>query len=314
MKILVTAADGFIGSHIVHSLAARGDQVRALVRNAPAGSSVAGGPNIELMQGDLLELRSVVDAAAGCEAIIHTAEVEGPLPQSRWRVWETQLLATTNILSAAHHAGVTRFVYTGSILALDSDDPPPTRSPYIQALRVLHAKADKSAKAGLPIVFVYPTYCLGPGVGELRASPPKPVVAFLRGRMPFYPTGRINVVDVRDAAGAHLLALERACPGGRLVAGGPDIAARDLLIGLRRAAGGWSPALPVPRSALPRGGWLAQGLPGFPLTHPEAAGLANSALYRDSLKAAAQLGFNSRPLEETVRDTGAWLRENHVIG
>jgi dihydroflavonol-4-reductase len=100
MTILVTGANGLIGSHVVRSLLKRDYAVRAFVRE-DADLRNLDGLNVELVRGDLLKPGSIVDAATGCKAIFHTAGLINTSPYERWRVWEINFVGAANVLSAA---------------------------------------------------------------------------------------------------------------------------------------------------------------------------------------------------------------------
>jgi dihydroflavonol-4-reductase len=324
MTILVTGANGFIGSHIVRSLLKRDYQVRVFVR-PDANMRNLDGLNVEIARGDLLKPGSVIDAAMGCKAIIHTAGLINTHPLDGWRVWEVNFLGATNVFTAAHLAGVEKLIYTASIFALGvgTDGQPANENvtdnlghlkfPYIAARRAAQAKADKLLAAGLPIVFIYPTYCIGPGVHDFGASPQRQIVAFLRKQMPFCAPSGLNLADVRDVAEAHVLALERGEIGNKYLVGGEDVTIRDLFERLSTAAGRRMFMLPVPQAAMLAGGWVMQWFSRRPLMDANTARLMRYRWYYDSSQAKRDLGYCPRPLDETLRDTVAWLRENHYI-
>ncbi len=326
MTILVTGANGFIGSHAVYTLLKRGYIVRAFVRDAPgADLHSLDGLDVEVVRGDLLKPASVVDAVAGCKAVIHTAGLINTHPLSGWTVWEINLVGTTNVLTAAQMAGVEKFVHTASIFSLGvgtqgqpvgenvQDNLDALRIPYIVARRAADAKAVRLLATGMPIVFVYPTYCLGPGVHNMRAAPQRQIVAFLRGRMPFYSSGGLNVVDVRDVAEALVLALEHGGVGSKYLAGGENVTSRELFERVGKVANRRPPALPVPNALAQVGGWAMQWFSRAPLMDAATARLMRFHWYYDSAKARQELGYAPRPLDETLRDTVAWLQENRYI-
>ena len=324
MTILVTGANGLIGSHIVRSLLKRDYAVRALVREG-ADLRNLDGLNVELVRGDLLKAGSIVDAATGCKAIIHTAGLIGTGPYNRWRVWEVNFVGATNVLTAAHVTGVEKVIYTASIFTLGvsvngqavaedvEDNLRRLKFTYIAARRAAQAKAEKFAAAGMPIVYVYPTYCLGPGLHNVNTPPQRQIIACLRGGLPFCPSGGLNIVDARDVGEAHVLALENGGVGQRYLVGGENVTFRELFARLGKAANRWMPILPVPNGAVRAGGWLMQWFSRTPLMDATTARLMHYRWYYDSSKAMNELGYAPRPLDETLRDTVAWLRENRYI-
>jgi len=139
---LVTGGAGFIGSHIVDALLARGDRVRVL-DNFSTGrrenlAHVAG--DIELIEGDLRDRDAVCRAVRGMEYVLHQAALPS-VPRSikdPLSTHEVNVTGTVNILTAAREAGVRRVVYASSSsvygdtpeLPKREDMPPRPRSPY----------------------------------------------------------------------------------------------------------------------------------------------------------------------------------------
>jgi UDP-glucose 4-epimerase len=144
-QCLVTGGAGFIGSHIVHALVARGDKVRVL-DNLSTGkrtnlAAVAG--DVEFIEGDLSDAPAVGRAVAGCEVVFHEAalasvprSVEAPLDSHA-----ACATGTLNVLDQARRAGVRRVVYAASSSAYGNqptprkkeNDLPSPLSPYAAA-------------------------------------------------------------------------------------------------------------------------------------------------------------------------------------
>ena len=111
MKILVTGATGKVGSRLAQRLAARGDQVRALVRDqARAGELSAAG--IDLAVGDLLDAKSLAAAVSDVDAVVHCAAFfRGATTEQAHAVND---LGTQHLANMARAASVKRFVFTST--------------------------------------------------------------------------------------------------------------------------------------------------------------------------------------------------------
>jgi len=119
MKALVTGGAGFIGSHLVERLLARGDDVW-VVDNFTAGkrSNLApfAGSHLEVVEADIRDASQVRDVAAGCEVIFHEAAIVS-VPYSVEHPQETHdvnIQGTLNVLEAARHAKVRRLIFATS--------------------------------------------------------------------------------------------------------------------------------------------------------------------------------------------------------
>src|SRR5262249_53762852 len=114
--ILVTGGAGFIGSHLVHLLAARGERVRVL--ELPGVSAAHLPASVEVMRGDVRDRAAVERAVAGCRHVYHLAANPNLWAQPRGSFRAVNYLGTVNVLGAALEAGAQRVLHasTESIL------------------------------------------------------------------------------------------------------------------------------------------------------------------------------------------------------
>lgn len=116
---LVTGATGLVGSHLVERLTSDGWQVRALVRDLARAAWLA--PlGAELHAGDVLDPASLTRAAAGCEAIFHTAAAI--TPRGGWRAFQLPNVdGTRNVVDAAARSGA-RLSHLSSVAVYGPSD------------------------------------------------------------------------------------------------------------------------------------------------------------------------------------------------
>src|SRR6476620_3163955 len=119
MKILVTGGSGFIGAWIIRRLLTGGHDVRVLDINKHRGvvRSIAGNDaeNIDWRAGDIRDGDTVIDAAQGCDTIIHLAAVLTPACQERPRFGaEIIVVGTLNVFEAARQHQMSKIVYASS--------------------------------------------------------------------------------------------------------------------------------------------------------------------------------------------------------
>jgi len=321
---LVTGANGFIGSWIVRGLVERGQRVRALVRpHADLRNLAEYRDRIDIATGDILQSDSLARTMEGCRAVIHTAGSILTHPRDGERAWQMHYLGAVNTFNAARDAGIERLVYTASILTLgagwqnrpaDKQHAKPFRPKnfrYSDAKFAAQALAEKMCAAGLPIVFVYPTYCFGPG--DLHLSSQHQLVDFLRGRLPGVTDAGINVIDVRDAARGHILALERGRLGEKYLLAGHDIDLPTLFARAAAIAGRARQPLVLPRRLILPVGWLMEKLLRHPPIDFATAQVAQEFWYYRGDLAARALGLQPRPLDETLRDAIDWFRNQAMF-
>lgn len=146
-KILVTGADGFIGSHLTELLLSRGYDVRAFVfynsfnswgwlDHLPADTR----RNLDVFAGDIRDAHGVRAAAQGCDAILHLAALIG-IPfsyHSPATYVETNIVGTLNVVQAARDLGISKVVHTSTsevygtakFVPITEDHPLQGQSPY----------------------------------------------------------------------------------------------------------------------------------------------------------------------------------------
>jgi len=329
MRVLVTGASGFVGSHVARLLAERGDVVRVLVRrSSPVDHLVA--LQCEPVIGDLCDSASVCSAVKGCDQVYHVAADYRLWCREPRSMYRTNVEGTLNVLRAALAAGIGRVVYTSTVGTLGNigDGTPGTEeTPVTLAEMVGHYKRSKflaeeevrrfAATEGLPVVIVNPSTPVGEG--DLKPTPTgKIIVDFLRGRMPAYLDTGLNLVDVRDVAHGHLLAAERGRPGERYILGCRNVTLREILEMLSRITG-----LPAPTRRIPyavalwaaRIDTLVSGVvlgrePRIPL---EGVLMARKRMFFDSSKAVRELGLPQSPVEGALARAVEWFRANGYV-
>ncbi len=316
--VLITGSTGLIGSELARALAARGDQLRALIRTDSDDSMLAG-IELERINGDVTDRRAVRRAVAGAERVFHVAGMTSMRAGEAERVFAVNQGGTRIVAEESLAAGVERFVHTSSVAAI-GPAPPGGRADesqpftagalgiaYVNSKREAEGEVLSAAARGLDAVIVNPTFVLGPGGG--RGSSMGLVRRFLLRRIPAYVDGGLNIVDVRDAAAGHLLADAAGETGERYILGGRNFTLQRLFADLERISGVPAPRLKLPPQLAAAGARVSEQL-GLPLglVVDEARSAALWWTY-SSAKAKRELGFAPRPHEETLEDAVSWVRE-----
>lgn len=175
-RVVVTGADGFIGSHLVDGLLARGARVRALVHYNPSGTSGwldDRASDVEIMAGDVRDGERVANVVQGTEVVFHLAALIGipysyEAPES---YVQTNIVGTYNMLTAARRAGVEKLVQTSTSevygtalrVPIDESHPLQPQSPYAASKiggDMLALSYHRSF--GLPVAVVRPFNTYGP--------------------------------------------------------------------------------------------------------------------------------------------------------
>lgn len=316
--VLVTGVTGFIGSHVVRHLNQRGITPRILVRPTSNRANLDG-LRVEIVEGDLADPAALPPALEGIEQLYHVAGYVSPRPSERARMFASNATGAANIVDAAMAAGVSRIVYLGSVTALGASGTPRLWREgdpynlggmgigYFDSKRAGQQAVDKRIQGGAPVISVYPAYCLGPGDVYLSSS--KLVTNFVKGKIPFYTAAGMGFLDVRDAAEAMLLAMDRGRIGGRYFLSGHNLTYQQFFEMLARLAGIKPPRFKMPLPALRLLCSLAEPLTdGAVLSRSLYMALALYYWY-DNRLAEEELGWRFRPAEDMLRDSLAWLRQ-----
>ena len=319
MRVFVTGGTGFIGGHVIRALRARGDEVRALVRNPDKGRPLAE-LGCELVSGSLESRAAIASGMEGCDAAIHGAAVyEVGIPESEHRaMYEANVLGTENVLRAALDAKVPKVVYISTVAAFGNthgevvdetyEHPGGSFTSYYEETKVeAHRLAKRLiAEEGLPCVIVQPGGVYGP---DDHSAVGRQMNQFLAGRMPLlaFPEVGFNMVHVDDVADGILLALDKGKPGEAYVLGGQITTMRELISTLARVAGKKAPrrSLPTPlmKAMTPFGPIVGKVMGQGPNLRELINSADNVTFWAKHDKAMAELGYSPRGLDQGLRDT-----------
>ena len=314
-KTLVTGASGFLGSHLARALAARGDELRLFARRS-ANLDLLEDVEFERATGDVTDRRAVRRAMEGVSRVFHVAGRTSLRGRNREAVFAANLTGARIVFEEALEAEVERVVHTSTVGAIGVAKPGKTADEatpfeighlglaYVNSKHEAELEAFRLAAHGLPVVIVNPTFVLGPQ--DPTGTSMGLVRRFLRGQIPAYVGGALNIVDVRDVAAGHLLADEKGKVGERYILGGRNFTLDRLFADLSRISGVAPPALKLP-TRLARGGAEAARVAHLPLpVVPEEVLSATLWWTYRNTKAKRELGFSPRPHEETLVDAINW--------
>jgi dihydroflavonol-4-reductase len=331
MRVLVTGASGFVGSHVAARLVAAGHPIRALVRDpGKLGRALAPldvRPNaIEARVGDVTDPRAVADAVDGCDAVIHAANQYTFDVRRRAEMLRTNTEGTEIVLGAAVEAGCDPVIHVSTMLALlpsatpeIPDDPPigeqngrPYADSKIAAERIARALQGR----GAPVVTTYPGAVFGPhdpGPGEMVEL----ARLFLVPTAPFRMRAALSIADVGWLAAVHEALLRPKLGPRRITASGLRLDWDEAFAAFYRVTGRPEPArLPAPGIVVAATGAAADAVQRWvpwrlPLNAEGSWNVRNWAVPTDA--AARALAGEPPPIDDTLRGAIAWMAaEGHL--
>jgi nucleoside-diphosphate-sugar epimerase len=326
-RVLVKGGTGFIGQHLVSALATGDRQVRVLDLRAP----ICAVPEVEYVQGSVLDPGSVTEALADVGEVYHLAGLPGMWLPQKADFDAVNRHGTEVVIMAARKKGVSRFLHCSTESILFRPSPlrggpgdhsllPPEEMPglYTRSKMLAERFATQAAASGFPLVIGTPTMPIGPHDHNL--TPPTAMLQhFLHARLQLYLDFVVNLVDVRDVATGLILAMERGQIGQRYILGGESIPLKKILQLTAMISGRRSLSIAVPGRLAEISAKMLELISDH-VTHRPPTGTAEGvriAMRATDLsidKARRELGYAPRPVEPTLRDTIAYLlgsREHH---
>ena len=326
--VVITGPTGHIGNVLVRELLKRGEQVRALVLPGEDLTPIEG-LGTETIEGDVLDLDSLIRAFEGADVVYHLAGVISIVPGEWDRLYKVNVEGTRNVIRACFACGVRRLVYASSIHAFH--EPPPgvtfdetspfdperltmeyDKSKAMATLEVLEA-----VEKGLDAVVVCPTGVMGPY--DYRLSEMGRLIRdFSRKTLIGYVDGAYDFVDVRDVAKGLILACERGRRGESYILSGERITIPEIMSLLEELTGIHRPRLKFPV----RFAELAAAvfIPLYLMVtrkRPLLTTCSIQTLQRNSettsQKAVQELGYSVRPLRQSVEDSINWLKGHGML-
>jgi dihydroflavonol-4-reductase len=327
---LVIGANGYLGSHVTRQLVADGQDVRVMVR---AAANTVGIDDLKVARfvGDIWDDAVLREAMTGCAVVYYCVVdtrgwLKDPAP-----LFRTNVDGTRNVLEVASEpdiaAGLERFVFTSSYVTVgrkrgrvateddpivDGGEPSPTKrlrglTPYVRSrMQAENLVMQYVRERGLPAVAmcISTTY----GAGDWGRTPHGAIIAGAAfGKLPFVMSGiQLEAVGIDEAARAMILAAAKGRVGERYLISEKMISNAEVVRIAAEAAGVPPPtkSIPLPVSyAMAALGSVKARLTGT----DQRLSLDSLRLMRaeapvDCAKARRELGWQPRPVEESIRE------------
>ncbi len=319
---LVTGAAGHLGNLLVRELLGRGRRVRAMVLPGEPLRSLEG-LDLELVEADVLDVSSLERAMRGIDVVYHLAGVISITRGDERRMWQVNVDGARNVARVALRSGVRRMVHVSSIhalayrpggavderapLALDASPHSYDRTKAEGVRAVLEV-----VRGGLDAVIACPTGIIGPHdyLGSLMG---RVIRGFTSKRVHFIVDGAFDFVDGRDVARGLILLAERGRTGEAYILSGTRVRLRELAHLVGEMSGRRACCIVVPRGLALVAATVWETVARLARVKVEFTRYAVRTLTEgctfSSAKARDEVGYTSRPLQETLADTVRWWRD-----
>ena len=315
MKALVTGATGKVGHGIARALLARGDQVRALVRD-PVKAARTLPQGVEPVPGDVTAPETLPPAVEGTELVFNAMGLPEQWVKDEAIFERVNAVGSRDLARAAREASVPRFVHTSTHDVFHADQGRgfdetkladyPKGTAYERSKQRAEQLVLKEAD-GMEVVILNPSGVYGPGPSASVSFDKGMFEPLVRKRLPALPPGGSGLCFSEGVAEGHLLASEKGKDGERYILADTYAEFRDLAQTVVRVAGrGRVPPvmpLPVARAFAGAGEGISRLIRRPPML---ARGQLTYFLWQahpDSSKAQRELGWKPTPLEDGVRRT-----------
>jgi dihydroflavonol-4-reductase len=328
VKVLITGATGFVGSHLASFLRRQGLDVVALVR-VGSDTSWLRTLGVQLAVGDVRDYGSVWRALRGCRELYHAAADYRLWVPDPKEMYDTNVQGTKNVMEAALRLDIEKVVYTSTVgvLAASRDGRPSDEESAVSIGQMVgHYKKSKFiaerevrrfVEKGVPVVIVNPSTPIG--AMDRRPTPTgKMIVDFLNGKIPAYLDTGLNFVDVEDVAAGHWLAAREGKVGQRYILGNKNLTLREFFASMALISGLVPPKVRLPYLPVLFAAYVDETIsrcvrgrhPLIPLT---GVRMARKYMFFDCSRATKELRLSQSPVETALKKAIEWFQGNGYV-
>lgn len=326
-KVLVTGANGLLGSHIVRELLKRNYKVKVLVRK---GSNLRAleGLDVGFFYGLMTHKNDIFSAAEGCDYLIHSAAKTSPKPSDVEAFKIPNIKSTEHCIEASKKFRLKRLVYvsTANTLGNGTRDNPGNEErpfmPWLEKSGYAYSKfiaqqmvLNETKNGTLDAVVVNPTFIIGdndvkPGSGQIFSH-------IINKPAALYPPGGKNFVDAEAAATGAVNAMEKGKRGECYLLAGENMSYKNFYKMTAEIAGQNPVLIPIPKFILMAFGYVgdfSENVLKVPvrLSKVNARMLCEDNFYTPA-KAMKEINLPLISAREAAQKAIGWFRENNYF-
>ncbi len=317
MTVVVTGASGHVGAALVRALLDEGESVRALVRS---DTRALEGLDVEVHKLDVADRDGVRDALRGARVVYHAAARITLEAVSDPEAERVNIEGTRAVIAACRAASVERLVHFSTVHAIDPQGHELLGEggglPYERSKASAEREVLSAAQSDLDAVIVSPCAVVGP-YDHKPSYIGRVLLMLAKGWVRATVRGGQSWVDVRDVAKGAINASKKGKRGSRYVLAGRWLPMHDFATVASRVVGVSPPRVTIPPRVASAFAPLAERASRLigqePLfTKASLEALEPTARQIDP-RAKDELGHDTRPLEETLRDTFEWFAQRGLL-
>jgi len=327
--ITLTGATGHLGQAILRQLDSRGDEVSVVIRDGSDTSLLEGHTN-SIYNAPLENKKALVNAFKHSDTVIHSAAMIDIRKGFKKQMWKVNVEGTKNVLEACIETGVKKLIYISSIEAFDLKHTKrrPVREDFALAedSAVMEYGETKAAATKMIIaagmrgdintVSIAPTGIIGPW--DFKYSLFTSLVQdVLKGKTLSVVPGGFDYVDVRDVAGAVIAAIDKGRSGELYLVSGEYATINEIYDILEKVSGTSHRRISYPlwliKPAAATIDLMSRIFNFKPIFTSGSIDILQTNALIDSAKAAEELGFKARPIEDSLKDMVNWLSKDVAI-
>jgi nucleoside-diphosphate-sugar epimerase len=312
--VAITGANGLVGSFIANRFVEAELPVTAITRTS-SDTGLLDGSREKMVHrhADVLDMQGLTDAIAGADTVIHTAAMVSFDPRRTKRILSVNVEGTRNVVNTCLSQGIRRLIHISSVSALgrpkgiseiDEESqwiPNSVQSAYAESKYLAELEVYRGSEEGLDVALVNPSVVLAPGNWEKSSAQ---LFRYAWDERPFYTSGSLNYVDVRDLAEMVFRINGRSLKGEKFIASAGVISIKDFLGEVASRFNKKPPSIEVSSSWIGIAAGLERIRSTFtgrePLVTKQTVRMLKETCYYSSQKANQVLGLHFHPLAETL--------------
>lgn len=327
-KVLITGADGVLGSNLVREFLSRDFEVSVFLLTGSKDPLTLSGLPIQYYYGNILVEEEISKAVKDHDYVVHAAASTIVFPARLEIINRVNIEGTKNVIKAVLEHHVTRLIHVGTANSFgygSKDNPGRETNPYgahVYGMDYMDSKRkaqemvlEATQSQGLDAVVVNPTFMIGPY--DSKPSSGSMIIALKKGKIPGYTNGIKNYIAVKDAAVAIANAIDLGKKGECYILGNHNLSYKSAFETFAKVIDAKPPKRKLSSFAVIFYGsvnsFLARQLKYNPSVTRELAKISCEQQYYSSAKAKEELKMPTTPIEVAVKECYDWFVENGYL-